>query len=600
MSAFEDRPPPAEYLGLSGEYDPASEEFAELRKLLLGGELRQLEELQRRIDALGLSPEELAEHLPEAIALRAGRDQKLARALAPTVENAISESVRRNPKQIATAIFPVLGPAIRKAIAEAMAGLVSSINHAMESSLSLRGLRWRIEGWRTGVPYAQIVLRHALIYRVEQVFLIHAETGLLLGHAAPADLKVADGDLISGMLTAIQDFVADSFQERESGGLRSFSVGELTVIVEPGPQAVIAAVVRGQPPATLLPRLQDTLENIHLHWAGAFADFTGDPSRFAAVHPLLEDCLETVLSTDRGQVSRPRGAWMRWAIPATLVVLTLVFLSWRSRRAWSAAMARLQAEPGIELIETAREGGRWKVRGLRDPLSADPVRVLAGISADTTRLDARWEPYLSLEPSLVVERARRWLEVPSTVTLTFRQDSVIAAGSAPLAWVGGALSRTTLPPGVAGVDLSKVNAELPPALAALRNDTEERLVLFDPGSAALAEEARGMLAGVAGSFRPLALAARELGYQVSLEMIGRTDSTGTDAVNQALSRQRVEAARAALIGLGMSPDELDGIGVGTSRPLVAREGADLSRINRSVAFVVRLSPLGNQRTGGWQ
>jgi outer membrane protein OmpA-like peptidoglycan-associated protein len=594
MSAFDDRSPPTDYLGLGGSYDPASEEFAELRELLLGKERRQLEELQRRLDTLGLSPEELAEHLPEALALRAGRDQKLAKALAPTVENALSESVRRNPKQIATAIFPVLGPAIRKAIAEAMAGLVSSINHAMENSLSLRGLRWRVEGWRTGVPYAQIVLRHALVYRVEQVFLIHAETGLLLGHAAPPDLKAADGDLISGMLTAIQDFVSDSFHERETGGLRSFCVGELTVIVEPGPQAVIAAVVRGQPPATLLPRLQDTLENIHLQLVNAFAEFSGDASRFAPAHPLLEECLETVLSTDRGMTPRSKGAWMRWAIPLAFIVVTIAFLSWRSRRAWTTAMNRLQAEPGIELLETSRGGGRWRVRGLRDPLSADPALVLASINADPSRLEARWEPYLSLEPSLVVERTRRWLAAPATLSLVFRRDSVIVSGTAPLAWVGGVLARPTLPPGVAAIDLSRVDAELPPGLAALRNDTEQRLVLFDPGSATLSSVSRGMLAGVAGSFRPLAREAEEMGYRVSLQLIGRTDSTGTDAVNQALSLQRVEAARTALISIGMAPAELDGIGIGTSRPLAPREGADQSRINRSVAFVVRLNPLGGR------
>ncbi len=161
-------------------YDPASADLAELRDLLLGAERRRLQAIEERLDAGSLSRDELAELLPEAIALRAGRDRQLARALAPTVENAISESVRRNPREIATAIFPVLGPAIRKAIAESLAGLVASINGTIEHSLSPRGLRWRIEGWRTGVPFAQIVLEHALVYRVEQVFLIHAETGLLL------------------------------------------------------------------------------------------------------------------------------------------------------------------------------------------------------------------------------------------------------------------------------------------------------------------------------------------------------------------------------------------------------------------------------------
>ncbi|HEX6106776.1 MAG TPA: hypothetical protein VFZ26_14405, partial [Gemmatimonadales bacterium] len=297
----------------SGGYEAASADLAELRELILGAERRRLEELERRLDAAGLTREELAELLPEAIALRSGRDRQLARALAPTVENAIGESVRRNPRPIATAIFPVLGPAIRKAIAEALAGLVSSINRALEHSLSVRGLRWRLEAWRTGVPYAQIVLRHALVYRVEQVFLIHGDTGLLLAHAAAPDLAADNADMISGMLTAIRDFVADSFSpEREVGGLRRFSVGELTIMVEQGPQALIAAVVRGEAPDTLLGRLQDTLETVHLQFAGPLAEFDGDTGPFAAARPLLEECLTTVVDTDRGREGRPGRAWLPW------------------------------------------------------------------------------------------------------------------------------------------------------------------------------------------------------------------------------------------------------------------------------------------------
>src|SRR3954447_20782462 len=108
-------------------YGDRPDDLAELRELILGPERRRLEELERRLEA-GITREQLAELLPEAIALRSGRDRQLGRALAPTVESAIGESVRRNPRPIATAIFPVLGPAIRKAIAEALAGLVASIN----------------------------------------------------------------------------------------------------------------------------------------------------------------------------------------------------------------------------------------------------------------------------------------------------------------------------------------------------------------------------------------------------------------------------------------------------------------------------------------
>ncbi len=188
-----------------------SAEFAELRRLLLSYEQHELEELRQRIEAMGLTPEELAEHLPEAVALRTGSDEKLARALAPTLEGAFTESVHRNPDQIATAIYPILGPAIRKAIADTMAGLVNTINRAFEHSLSWQGIKWRLEAWRTGVSYAQVVIKHGLVYRVEEVYLIHAQTGLLLASVTVEDLEAQDPDVISGMLTAIRDFVRDSW-----------------------------------------------------------------------------------------------------------------------------------------------------------------------------------------------------------------------------------------------------------------------------------------------------------------------------------------------------------------------------------------------------
>ncbi len=229
---------------------PVDADLARLREILVGREQRELEVLRGRLAQVGFTPERLADELPEAIFRRNDRgDRQLAIALAPSVQQALTESVRKNPSSIATAIFPVLGPAIRKAISEALAGLVASVNAGIGQSLSLRGLQWRFEAWRTGVPYAQVVIRHSLLYRVEQVLLIHAETGLLLAHVASPDLPTADGDLISGMLTAIRDFVGDSFsQERDVGGLTSFKVGELGVTVEPGPQAVLAAVVRGPAP----------------------------------------------------------------------------------------------------------------------------------------------------------------------------------------------------------------------------------------------------------------------------------------------------------------------------------------------------------------
>ena len=425
-----------------GRPDPSTEELAELRELLLGPERQRLRELERRLDAAGISGEELAELLPEAIALRTRQDRQLARALAPTVEGAISESVRRNPREIATAIFPVLGPAIRKAIAETLAGLVASINRTIEHSVSPRGLKWRLEAWRTGVPFAQIVLKHALIYRVEQVFLIHAETGLLLSHAWAPELEASDPELISGMLTAIRDFVADSFSpERDAGGLRRFSVGELTVMVEQGPRAVLAAVVRGEAPGDLHLRMQDTLETVHLQFAGALADFDGDASAFEPARPLLMELLTTVVATDQPRERRGAMAWLPWAVAALLLVLVLGGFAFRSHRRWTRAVSALESEPGIVLTRAERGGGRWRFAGLRDPIARDPSAVLAGAAVDSADVEQRWEPYLSLEPRMVLARARRSLAAPADVALSLAGDTLRLTGRAPLAWTIAAYFR---------------------------------------------------------------------------------------------------------------------------------------------------------------
>ncbi|HSJ62942.1 MAG TPA: hypothetical protein VK922_03440, partial [Gemmatimonadaceae bacterium] len=491
-------------LGANGPGSSASTaELTELRDLLFGTERRQLEELRRRLDTLEPTPEELAEHLPEAIALRAARDQKLVLALAPTIERSIRESVRRNPRDIAAAIFPVLGPAIRKAIAETMSTLVASINRAVEHSISPQGLRWRFEAWRTGVPFAEIVIKHALVYRVERVFLIHAETGLLLAHAP--DDSGGDGDVISGMLTAIRDFVSDSFVPRSTGEIRQFSVADVNVLTETGPRAYLAAVVRGEAPASVRDRLETTLESIHLQWPSALAHFDGDAAAFAETQPLLEDCLETVVATDRGR--RTGLARFAWLLPVLLAAGAIATFVVGSNLRWSRAVASLEQEPGIVVVKAERDWGRWRFTGLRDPLAAQPSALLAAAGADTTDVEGRWEPYVSMQPPLVLARARRILDVPAGVSLSLSGDTLVASGAATRQWLDRASALAASLPGVGAFDPTGVAPVLSEGLESRRAAAERHRVLFAIGSSALDSPGRTVLAAAAAELGALATAA---------------------------------------------------------------------------------------------
>jgi outer membrane protein OmpA-like peptidoglycan-associated protein len=151
-----------------------------------------------------------------------------------------------------------------------------------------------------------------------------------------------------------------------------------------------------------------------------------------------------------------------------------------------------------------------------------------------------------------------------------------------------ATARSGLPPGVAALDLSGVEAEVPPALAAQVSDIEGLRVLFGVGSALLNREARTTTDRVAGAFGRLNREAAETGARASLELVGRTDPTGSDSTNRALSRDRAEMVRALLVQRGASSGAVRVSEAGTVRPLEAADSAERARINRSVSFVVSL------------
>lgn len=210
--------------GADNTQSQALDELTELRSLLFGSELHE------RLENAKLRAEDVSRVLPEAIILRSiQQDEQLTKAVVPTVEGAIEASVKQDLNILADALFPVIGPAARKAVSTALKTLSQSLNQTLEHSLSLQSFRWRLEARQTGKSFAEVVLLRTLVYRVEQVLLIHKRTGLVLQHLVAETVAARDADLISAMLTAIQDFVQDSFSVQNGEPLETLQFGELTM-----------------------------------------------------------------------------------------------------------------------------------------------------------------------------------------------------------------------------------------------------------------------------------------------------------------------------------------------------------------------------------
>lgn len=400
----------------------------ELQNILLSEQEEALRLLRNRIADLESRTTDVAEVLPQA--LNRAAPSGLSSALTGPIAASLRRVARRERKMLAEVMFPVMMPAIRRAVLETLRAWVKTVNQVIDHSFSIRGMSWRWQALRTGVPFSEIVLKHTLIYRVEQVFLIHRESGLLLAHQFHPDVVTRDSNAVSAMLTAIQDFMHDSFDASGETELASVDVGALTLWVEHDEFAYLACAIRGVPPESLRSAMRDLLDNVLNAFGSQIRSFSGDTKDLDGVELLMEEALDSM-----GAESQPGSL-----TPYLLAVLAMVLLGWVGLRTYRMFTDRsshvahvtqvLRKEPGYLVQSVEISDGSMMVRGLKDPL-ARPLNEVLGhddVSGD-------FKPFMSLDSAMVTERLRQWLEVPDTVDMELTPKLITFRGAAPAEWL---------------------------------------------------------------------------------------------------------------------------------------------------------------------
>jgi hypothetical protein len=509
---------------------PASDDqpLAELRAILLGPDRQAWESMRQRLDNPSRRAEDVAGVLAEAVRLRS--DAKLRRALQPLLEEALQISVQSNPRMLADALFPIFGKAIRKAITSELDGMLQSLSHTLEQSFSGRSLQWRWEAFRTRRPYTEIVLLRSLLYRVEQVFLIHRKTGLLLQHASSDSAEAKDPEMVSGMLTAIQDFVRDSVSGAEGENLETVRMGDIGVVLTYGPDAILAGFVRGVPPRKLSRMFQHTLDAIERKQAEALHSFTGETSEFDSCRPQLEACLVGQGKAEQRPATSRVARALLFGVPLLLIVALAGWWIYSAsiERRWSNFAHRLSGEPGIVLTSFEKRGGTHHLSGLRDPLAADPATLLAADGLPSTTATFHWEEYHSLDPRFAAQRR----------------------------------------------------------LVELREELERRAFRFPTGSSAIPPEQRFLLDDVAAQMLSLIKSASALGRTIRIEVRGNHDPAGTEQLNSILARSRAENVQAALILLGVPSARLTAVAEDRGRETCSAVKEEERLFCRSASFQV--------------
>jgi outer membrane protein OmpA-like peptidoglycan-associated protein len=521
---------------------PNLNEFDEFRRLVLSEEREKISGLENQVQNLQVqldsippaSAKEVSDVLPAAIRQSSAASSQFSRSTLPVVEENIRQSVKENPQILAEALFPAIGPAIRKAIAEALSTMIQSLNQTIKYSFSPQSLKWRIEAFQTGKPFAEVVLLKTLLYRVEQIFLIHRETGLLLQHVTANANAEQDADMVSAMLTAIQDFVKDSFMNSPDATLDTLQVGELAVWVERSGNLLFAAVIRGNAPLAVREEFKNAIEQIEFDHETDFVNFKGDSQPFDRSRPILEECLKHQAGDEDSKKKTLFSPFNLIAASLLLAICVVSFFLLRDYWRWTSYVADLKTKTGIVVTDSHHGWSRNSIQGLRDPLAVNPSELVKDYNLDAKSIDSIWEDYQSSNTELVLLRAKKILNPPETISLSFENGILTANGTAANDWVEKAKQFSSFLTGVKEFKINQGN------LSALQEKIENKGVDFVCNTIDFSENQTQNIKEIGENIETMFALAKDAKKTLRVEVQGSADESGKGGINSKISQTRAE------------------------------------------------------------
>jgi len=396
----------------SADLEQDRESLDQLRELLLSADRAKVKEAYRRLDAIEkrlddhvVRAKDVSEVIVPVLREHLGAEQELRDVLKPVLVQQFHQTARTEPDVMAEALFPILGPAMRKMIAN----IISPDKQSRRRT-----------------------------YRLEQLLLIDKETGLPLSQVASEAVVSQDADMVSGMLSAIQSFVHDAFSADEFDGLNTLQVGELSVWIEWGPSAVLAAVVRGAAPQHLRESMQIYLEQLHHDHGQSLIKYDGEASEFEHLKPELTELLDNHDGSLKNRVKSLTPQIKRLVFGGSAVALLL--LAWyaysaNDARNWQRYVTDLDAIPGIVIIDHDRGFRAYRITGLKDPMTSIPDALLNNTNINPAHVSHVFEAYQALHPNLVLQRLKAAVPVPEGVSLALEGSVLTVTGDVSYPWL---------------------------------------------------------------------------------------------------------------------------------------------------------------------
>lgn len=132
-------------------------------------------------------------------------------------------------------------------------------------------------------------LFHDRVYTAfTEIFAIN-RAGILVAKASPEDEEGLDADIFAGMLSAVQDFVHDSFDSsgEQKSGIGRLDYGDMKILIEHGSQVYLTAVLKGAEHKDMRSLLKSTVRNIDEEHGQLLETWTGSMNAVSPVQDLI-------------------------------------------------------------------------------------------------------------------------------------------------------------------------------------------------------------------------------------------------------------------------------------------------------------------------
>ena len=537
------------------------DELYQIRKVILGDDINLLEEASRLIKDEDAFSTRMAAGLNDAIVTSDITSNKLSYGLRDPMLKSLAIAAQTRPEELSKSLAPIIGKAVVSAVAEAMRGINEQIEMMYTKSFTVKGLKWRLEAWRTGEPYTRIAMKNTHAFQIIQIAFLSKRQGKVLANFYGKGVLDQRDNNIDKQIELLENLSRSMLVTTVATDIKPVDANAQQIFVAHKPWSALAVVCWGEPPKEFTSGMLDLLIKLEAEYALDLKKFKTETAPFESVSPQLQGLFDSVVvnpkkrRSDNPKKSTSTKFWL--FLVGLLLLIWVVFLTLNHLHS-SKLKDQLQLQPGFVLSKI--EGNvlqGWEVFGLYDPLGFNAKEVVGNSDIEENKIKFSLMPYVSLVPSIVLMRASNKLKPPNTVKLQLgtNANELIVSGVADQIWIDQIIAKNLNLLGIEKLNTAQLKAkeiQVPviPDIKPLQTEVENVQILFKVKDI-YDDNQEDRLNEIAKSIVEMEKIAKLLNKKITIKVIGHASPEGNVKANQQLKVDRAKAVISSLIQRGI-------------------------------------------------